>query len=258
MTTSTSLTVSCPSCGKKYVWKSHFAGKELGCPCGHAFIPKNPEVSVKKSSKAGANQEAVKGQSGSQHSFGLYAQACGQTSAVKRALDERVDDITPSVVKDWYLPLICIPVGWLVTMALSIYVMGDAATGSYVGIAAIAAQIVLFIPTALWALLFVAKWFDLAFADLKTTLLKIAALTFLPAAICDVALVQIMAIAGFDPWYLAACMAPYIFLCGVPTALMFGMQLNEAGIFLVLMFVPRGAAYFGLATVFPDYFNRSF
>ncbi|WP_145078075.1 hypothetical protein [Poriferisphaera corsica] len=224
-------------------------GKELGCKCGHDFRPVTPQV---------VDPHAATGGVETSTQFGLYAQASGGKSAVARALEERVDDITPSKVKAWYIPLVCIPIGWLVTIGLMIFLTGDPSKGSFIAVEVIMIQMIVFIPTAIWALLFVADWFDLAFSDFKTTLLKIAALTFLPAAICDVLLVQIMAIAGFDHWYLVACLAPYLFLCGVPVGLMFAMQLNEASIFLVLLFIPRAAAYFGLATIFPDYFQNIF
>ncbi|WP_432797254.1 hypothetical protein [Poriferisphaera sp. WC338] len=250
--TQTKLKINCPACEKQYTWQDQFLGKELHCKCGHLFIPDPPVGAGELSQTA---QIAARMKADASRSFSALAQASGRTTSVEAALNERRDEFQINKVLSYYVPIACIFVGIAATLGTMLKAVGDPLAASYLYGILFALQLIVFLPLSLWTLIILAKMFDLSFSDLPTTSLKLAAITFLPAGISDIIFGVFMTYAGLeDIWYLAVCLVPYLVLCGIPATMMFGMGLNDSAIFIILLYLPRLAIFFGIAATFPQIF----
>ena len=251
------VSIVCPDCGRRYRWRATFAGKELHCKCGLSFDADE----AWKQARGGA---ADRGEDGSAIAGGAsdgaaarvdrYAAAFGARSSVEEALARREDEVQPSLWREYYVPMIGVPVGWLIgAMIWWLLCPTWWALLAVLGVVLVL-QVCVFVPAKLAAVVTVARWLQLGLGTLGQVLFKGACLTLGPAAAADAMFTLMMVYTDFDWWALAAGYAFYVVIYGLPTAFVYEMNVAETALTVGMVFLPRVAAVYIVALAFNDMF----
>lgn len=269
--------IDCKKCGKYFRWQINVAGKKVRCNCGQILeVPstpppprrlnpaaadekkpvaksKTPPESSKKKFKTAQEESPapVPAAAADPTSLGgLYAQAMGGgTTAVQRALEEREDEIQPSIWREKVVPVVVIIFGviaqygsWLVLTHYEPKVtMGEAMAGATVQLLL---QIILYLPIAVGSTFAAANMMQLGFGELWSTILKLAAILIFPIAFVDVIFFSVLVGQEFDFRVMLIGVALYLILASPLVWLLFETDLNETVILAGVFMAPRFVAVF--------------
>jgi len=159
------------------------------------------------------------------------APTSARRSRVTEALVRRDDDQGETPFVDFYLPIIFLIAGVLLTVLHAL--QEDETIGR--GFLRAGINLVLKVPLMLAAVTLTAHLMGISYGPLTTGLLKIAGIVMGPMALADVILASILsATLGFGIW-LAAFF--YIIIAGIPLSYMFDLEMGETLITLVVIVV---------------------
>lgn len=178
-------------------------------------------------------------------------------SPVQRALLEREDDAKNSPFIEFWLPIILLVAGNLIAWIIWSQIFPTVSQGIMIAGILAAIQIVLFLPLGFGGTFLTAKWMDVDISNLMPTALKTAAIHLGPGAISDALLFCLFHFGEFEYTYVLVGFVIYMLPCAPPAAIMFRMGLNASIVMIATMVIPRFAALFLAALLYPKMFGVS-
>lgn len=163
--------------------------------------------------------------------------ALGGSSAVTRALEEREDEVQPSPIIEFYLPLGLIVLGLLMRFAQAMYFGDDAVDGFLDALIVTSMDLAISIPLLLLGLLVSVKLLSVSFGPLGQALFKLLAILLGPAALGDIVAYVVSGplgseLAGSFAGFLVAVVTMWVLL-----SQLFDLEGSDAFYVLIIIYV---------------------